>query len=419
MIVQVRMHKSVALILFAFHYVEAIIPRHIEPRTSTRLDAETQQPLQGHEDRAHREAVKVFTWGPIPIYTINAMIGSPPQPFSLALDLQDSYIFVPSSDCNPHDCDERYGYNYYNSSKSSTYEEDGRKNSIEWSAVDYTGVLSRDAVHVDSFTLSNILFEEWVSAFCRFIGCMQGGYDGVLGLAPPWFHSQTKGSSPTSEMLSQKVFDDPVFSLTLPRTEDDEGELMFGDTNPQLYEGPLHTLPVKRAHGVVQENYIKDRWTIGVEEIRLNAPTPLSQQLSSNWTALIDTGTPWLILPSELARNISKAIGAKFQGPYETVECEHRQRLPTLTFSLGGHDFNLSAFDYVHEATIPNWTQKDEPDKQTMCILAIMPIDEFGFGDKDEMMVFGSPFLKGLYVAFDMQDREIMCMSPLPYSALC
>ena len=46
----------------------------------------------------------------------------------------------------------------------------------------------------------------------------------------------------------------------------------------------------------------------------------------------------------------NKELGAKksFNGQY-TVECEKRDELPDLTFTLTGYNFTISAYDYILE----------------------------------------------------------------------
>lgn len=53
-------------------------------------------------------------------------------------------------------------------------------------AVDYRGILSQDNLHFGELSVSNFTFEEWTSSSCNSIGCVEEGYEGVLGLAPPW-----------------------------------------------------------------------------------------------------------------------------------------------------------------------------------------------------------------------------------------
>lgn len=51
-----------------------------------------------------------------------------------------------------------------------------------------------------------------------------------------------------------------------------------------------------------------------------------------------------------LIRNRNKEIGAKkgFNGQY-TVDCKKRDKLPDMSFTLTGHNFTISPYDYILE----------------------------------------------------------------------
>jgi saccharopepsin len=51
-----------------------------------------------------------------------------------------------------------------------------------------------------------------------------------------------------------------------------------------------------------------------------------------------------------LTRNRNKEIGAKkgFNGQY-TVDCNKRDELPDMAFTLTGHNFTIGPYDYILE----------------------------------------------------------------------
>lgn len=83
------------------------------------------------------------------------------------------------------------------------------------------------------------------------------------------------------------------------------------------------------------------------------------------------------------------AIGAR-QGPYwfQNIPWERRQELPTLTFGLGGRDFNKSAFECTFEM------DGLFPHAGKTCVTTFMESGDF-FPDSWEGMVLGNPFLRG------------------------
>ena len=121
--------------------------------------------------------------------------------------------------------------------------------------------------------------------------------------------------------------------------------------------------------------------------------------------ALLESSSPYLILPSDLARNLTLAIGAR-QGLYwfHNIPCERRQELPTLTFGLGGKEFSIGAFEYTLEV------DGLFPHAGKMCVTNFMASEE-SFPNSWEEMVLGSPFLKGFWSVWDFGERDVGCES--------
>ncbi|KAI9854827.1 MAG: Vacuolar protease A [Trichoglossum hirsutum] len=310
------------------------------------------------------------------------------------------------------------GFHRYNSSLSSTYKSNGSFMGSRWGGVTYDGHISRDTFHIADLNVPKRLFEEWTLASCYTIGCVmggsEGGFDGVLGLAPPWKIGRYPDIPNTlSLLLSNNLLSSPLFSLKLPSPQDHEGELLLGASRPPIHAAPPITLPIANATGKNQA-WFSDLWTVDATHITLNTPVPLRQSLSVNHIALFDSATPWLIVPSALAKNLTKAIGAS-SGPYwfENVPCSRRPELPTLTFGLGpdgGRNFTISAFDYTYEI--------DHPTAGLICIPTFQASEDF-YGEECEVVNLGSAFLKRFYTTFDMGKREIGCESSYKTTESC
>lgn len=89
----------------------------------------------------------------------------------------------------------------------------------------------------------------------------------------------------------------------------------------------------------------------------------------------------------------NKEIGAKkgFNGQY-TVECDKRDGLPDLTFTLTGHNFTISAYDYVLEV-------------QGSCISAFMGMD---FPEPvGPLAILGDAFLRKWYSVYDLGNSAV------------
>ena len=303
-------------------------------------------------------------------------------------------LFVPSATC-PEPCDHPLNRTY-DSSNSSTYLEHGGYASSKWAGMTFTGTLSYDTVHLGDSDVSTFLFEEWTSSSCYSIGCLGFGYDGVLGLASPWSVHHEHRPNILRTLLSQKTLDEPIFSLKLPIRIDEEGEILFGARNPKLNSSALIDLPVVNGTRAP----FSSSWNVPASKISFASPRPLEVTLPSNTIAVLDSGDPYLMLPDAMARNLTAAIGA-IPGPawFHHIPCERRQELPLLTFTLDGHDFSISAFEYTLEINLPEYPR--------MCITTFMSTEEFAFPRDLDLIVLGSPFLRGFYSVWNFEEGKV------------
>jgi saccharopepsin len=167
-------------------------------------------------------------------------------------------------------------------------------------------------------------------AFGRFDGILGLGYDtiSVNGMVPPFYN-----------MIDQGLLDEPVFGFYLGSTDNgdsDESEAIFGGINKDHYTGKMTTIPLRR----------KAYWEVDLDAISFGDATA---QLD-NTGVILDTGTSLIALPSTLAELLNKEMGAKkgYNGQY-TVDCEKRDTLPDMTFTLTGYNFTITPYDYILE----------------------------------------------------------------------
>jgi Eukaryotic aspartyl protease len=228
------------------------------------------------------------------------------------------------------------------------------------------------------------------------------GYDGALGLAPPWLGDQGDGiPSFFDTLLSREILDEPLFSLKLPVNTRDSGELLLGGTNPELYhEDTMVRLPVIEGSS--------DFWCVPADSITFNHPhRPLHVDMPTGSFAMLDSGWPYIMLPPELFANITAAVGAS-EGPsifFYNIPCERRQELPSITFTLAGHNFTIDAFDYTLEVDIL-WA----PQVGRVCVLSFQDSSQwFDGGEWQDRIYLSHPFLRGFYGVFDAGRREVGC----------
>jgi len=282
---------------------------------------------------------------------------------------------VPSSECGSIAC---YLHNKYDHSSSSSYKKNGSEFEIRYGSGSLSGYMSQDTVQIGDLKVKNQLFAEATSepglafAFGRFDGILGLGYDTIsVNKAPPPFYN----------MISQDLIDEPVFGFYLGDSNEsgDESEAIFGGINEDHFTGKLTKIPLRR----------KAYWEVDLDAISFGSSTADID----NTGVILDTGTSLIALPSTLAELLNKEIGAKksYNGQY-TVECNKRDSLPDLTFTLTGHNFTIGPYDYILEV-------------QGSCISSFMGLD---FPEPaGPLAILGDAFLRRYYSVYDLGSNSV------------
>jgi len=309
-------------------------------------------------------------------YFSEITIGTPPQTFKVVLDTGSSNLWVPSSGCGSIAC---YLHQKFDSSSSSTYKQNGSSFEIRYGSGSLTGFVSQDTLTIGDLKIKKQDFAEATSepglafAFGRFDGILGLGYDtiSVNKIVPPFYN-----------MLDQGLLDEPVFAFYLSSNangDGDESEAIFGGINKDHYTGKMTKIPLRR----------KAYWEVDLDAITFGDATA---ELD-NTGVILDTGTSLIALPSTLAELLNKEMGAKkgYNGQY-TIECEKRDSLPDLTFTLTGHNFTISPYDYILEI-------------QGSCISSFMGMD---FPEPvGPLAILGDAFLRKWYSVYDLGSNSV------------
>jgi saccharopepsin len=240
-------------------------------------------------------------------------------------------LWVPSSECGSIAC---YLHTKYDSSSSSTYKKNGSEFEIRYGSGSLSGYVSQDTMTIGDLKIKDQIFAEATEepglafAFGRFDGILGLGFDtiSVNKIVPPFY-----------SMIDQGLLDEPVFAFYLGDTNNgEESEATFGGVNPAHYTGKMTTLPLRR----------KAYWEVDLDAITFGDATA---ELD-NTGVILDTGTSLIALPTTLAELLNKEMGAKkgYNGQY-TVECEKRDSLPDMSFTLSGYNFTITPYDYILE----------------------------------------------------------------------
>lgn len=303
-------------------------------------------------------------------YFSDIKVGTPPQEFKVILDTGSSNLWVPSSKCTSIAC---YLHNKYESSSSSTYKKNGSSFEIQYGSGSMKGFVSQDTLQIGDLTIKNQDFAEATEepglafAFGKFDGILGMGYDtiSVNKIVPPFY-----------QMIDQKLIDDAVFAFYL--SKDGEGsEVVFGGSDKDHYTGKITNIPIRR----------KAYWEVDLDAITVDGESALYDDAG----IILDTGTSLIALETDLAEMLNKQIGGKkgYSGTY-TIECNTRDSLPDITFTLAGHNFTIDAYDYTIESG-------------GSCISAFMgmnlPANLAG--------ILGDAFLRPWYSIYDLGKNQV------------
>lgn len=307
-------------------------------------------------------------------YFSEITIGTPPQTFKVVLDTGSSNLWVPSSECGSIAC---YLHTKYDSSSSSTYKKNGTSFEIRYGSGSLSGFVSQDVMTIGDLKIKDQIFAEATEepglafAFGRFDGILGLGYDTIsVNKIPPPFYN----------MIDQGLLDEPVFAFYLSDTNNgDDSEATFGGVDKSHYTGKITTIPLRR----------KAYWEVDLDAITFGDSTAELE----NTGVILDTGTSLIALPTTLAELLNKEIGAKkgYNGQY-TIECEKRDSLPDMSFTLSGHEFAITPYDYILEV-------------QGSCISSFMGMD---FPEPvGPLAILGDAFLRKWYSVYDLGKNTV------------
>lgn len=208
--------------------------------------------------------------------------------------------------------------------------------------------------------------------------------DGILGLGRPDTLTSdatgVKAPSLLDALVSQKVISSKLFGLALWRSADggnNDGEINFGSPDSSRYDGDLNYIAaVKSANGF---------WEIPIADAGADG----KKVGITGRTAIIDSGTSFILMPQDDAAKLHKAIPNTSQNAESfIVPCDSTSK---MQFVFGTITYDISPKDYIGKPS------------GTGCASNIIGRQVFG----SKQWLVGDVFMKNVYTVFDYDQQRV------------
>ena len=158
---------------------------------------------------------------------------------------------------------------------------------------------------------------------------------------------------------------------------------VLGGTDQQYYTGDFSYIrPVAKAAALLPY------WLVSASDIKVGGEGIKACNFLIGCEMVVDTGTSILAGPVSAVNRLIAPIGNV------SADCSNVDSLPTITFSINGHDFDLNPDFYVLRGT-------DENGK-IQCQLDIE-----GVNAGVPIWILGDPFLRKYYTVWDAEANRV------------
>uniref|UniRef100_A0A914C6B2 Peptidase A1 domain-containing protein n=1 Tax=Acrobeloides nanus TaxID=290746 RepID=A0A914C6B2_9BILA len=268
-------------------------------------------------------------------------------------------------------------HNSYSCQDSSTCTKTSQTFSIQYGSGAASGIVMKDVVCFDGVGAKDCTNKQQGFACVTQEASMQGAFDGILGMA--WDSiSVDRIAQPIDQIFKNKnECPEAIVAFWMnPNTNQQSGggEMTLCNIDSSKYTGEISWIPLSAT----------DYWRISLDSISIG-DTDLGSQISG----IVDTGTSLLAAPTSAFEKIRSALNGKSinDGTYE-IDCNNKDNLPTITFTINGKNFEIKPSSYVQEFS-------------NGCLLGIMD------AGSDDMWILGDVFIRPYYTVFDHAKKRV------------
>ncbi|KAF2025455.1 acid protease [Setomelanomma holmii] len=300
-------------------------------------------------------------------------IGDSKEEYHLLLDSAASNTWIMGQDCSTEACKT---HNTFGKGDSSTLKTQSTPFSVSYGTGSVSGTLASDTLHIGplspvlTFGLATTVSSEFSSY----------PMDGILGIGRG---AKTDGSINAPQVMdvlsSNNLIGAKLYGIHLSRgTSVNDGELNLGEVNKDRFSGDINW------SDVVDND--TGFWEIKIDDAGVDGKT----LGISGRTAIIDTGTSFILMPEPDAVKIHQQIqGYKQDGETFSVPCGTSS---VVQFVFNKQSYNISTADWRGGKLDSGLCRSNIIGRQTF---------------KDTQWLVGDVFLKNVYSVFDFDKKRV------------
>ncbi|KIX95269.1 uncharacterized protein Z520_09186 [Fonsecaea multimorphosa CBS 102226] len=306
-------------------------------------------------------------------YFSTVKFGSTSQEMYMLIDSGSANTWVMGTNCKSNACQI---HNTYGSEDSTTLQTTTQTWSMTYGTGEVEGVVVKDTVQLANYTVE-LGFGLASSASDDFDNYPM---DGILGLGRP--ASDALGSPTIMQVLNNNgQLAANVLGIHLQRSSDgtNDGQITFGGIDSSKFSGKLS----------YSKTINTNSWQIAAGDAGVDGKSVGFQSK----TAMIDTGTSYILLPPSDADALHQLIpGSSADGETYTIPCSSSA---DVFFTLSGVKYSVSPKDYVGKPASGS--------SSGSCQSNIIGHQAFGPND----WILGDVFLKNVYTVLDFDNARI------------
>lgn len=305
-------------------------------------------------------------------YISTIQVGASGKAMQMLIDTGAANTWMMGSDCSSEPC---LAHNTFGPKDSTSLRVTDTEFNLTYGSGTVSGLIFNDAVKIADFFVSlsfgsaSVVSNEFSSY----------PMDGILGLGRST-SSSVKAPTFMEAIDNENVLQKNLLGVHLQRNSDGstDGELNFGSPDTNRYTGNVSYTSTAKDSNL---------WEIPIDDAVVDGV----KCRFSGKTAIIDTGTSFLLLPPGDAQRIHKLIrGSQQEG--ETFKLPCSASLP-VQIIISKITYNIPPKDYLGKPVSGG----------NMCESNIIGKDTFG---PDRWLV-GDVFLKNVYTIFDFDQDQI------------